>query len=135
MIKVEFKIKGGIKEVTVDFYKYDWAFLNHLKRRVSEQITGSVQKNQILLLINKGIFTVKEDDVSLYSKLSADDNNLKTEITYINPSIYTDVINKLNIEEICTRLDDLELETINLHQRLQYLFSLEEKLIVDKMTF
>lgn len=135
MIKVEFKIKGGIKEVTVDFYKYDWAFLNHLKRRVSEQITGSVQKNQILLLINKGIFTVKEDDVSLYSKLSADDNNLKTEITYINPSMYTDVINKLNIEEICTRLDDLELETINLHQRLQYLFSLEEKLIVDKMTF
>ena len=129
MIKVKFELKnGGIKEVNVDFFSTDYLFSNHLKRCVCDQITGSNQKTHLLHLVNKGLFTVINDETNeeLYQKpeTSFDSN---TGITHVNTTSRSSLVedaedveeDKLNLEEICDELYSTEAKIIRLHYILQ----------------
>jgi hypothetical protein len=137
MIKVKFELKNGvIKEVDVDFFSTDYIFSNHLKRCVNNQVLGSIQKNFILNLVNKGVFTVTENNVEIYQKKMESDStyNSNTGITYINTSNEVTNIDQLDMEGVCAEFDLIEQKMIELHLRLQTLLNQEENNLLSKMS-
>jgi hypothetical protein len=136
MLKAIFDVKGDKKEVNVDFFVKDYTFINHLKRSVNTQVKGSVQKNTILHLINKGNFAVvgEDNEVHFNGNITSSYNE-ESGVTTVNTDVIeiSETLALDTIDSICCRLDMIEDEATSLHIRLQNLFVKESKLLEEKL--